>query len=92
MYLKGTWIECSTSHKLYTATFLILYYYHSGVRDSVIGIATGYELDDRGTGVRAPVRSRIFSPLSSPDVFWVPPDLLSNGYRGFFLGGKAAGA
>jgi hypothetical protein len=27
--------------------------------DSVVGIATGYGLDDRGVGVRVPVRSRI---------------------------------
>jgi hypothetical protein len=31
-------------------------------RDSVVGTATGYGLDDRGVGVRVPVRSRIFSP------------------------------
>jgi hypothetical protein len=33
-------------------------------RDSVVGIAAGYGLDDRGVGVRVPVRSRIFtSPI-----------------------------
>jgi hypothetical protein len=46
-------------------------------RDSVVGIATGYGLDDRGVGVRVLVGSRIFS---SPR----RPDLLSNGYRGLF--------
>jgi hypothetical protein len=30
-------------------------------RDSVVGIATGYGLDNRGVGVRVPVGSRIFS-------------------------------
>jgi hypothetical protein len=30
-------------------------------RDSVVGIATGYGLNDRGVGVRASVGSRIFS-------------------------------
>jgi hypothetical protein len=29
-------------------------------RDSAVGIATGYGLDDRGVGVRVPVGSRIF--------------------------------
>jgi hypothetical protein len=29
--------------------------------DSVVGIATGYELDDRGVGFRVPVGSSIFS-------------------------------
>jgi hypothetical protein len=30
-------------------------------RDSVVGIVTGYGLDDRGVGIRVPVRSIIFS-------------------------------
>jgi hypothetical protein len=34
--------------------------------DSVVGIATGYELDDRGVGVWVPVGSRIFSTSSRP--------------------------
>jgi hypothetical protein len=45
--------------------------------DSVVGIATDYGLDDRGTGVRDPVESMIFSspsrlgPTQSP-IQWVP--------------------
>jgi hypothetical protein len=35
-------------------------------RDGVVGIVTGYGLDDRGVGVRAPVGSRIFSTSSRP--------------------------
>jgi hypothetical protein len=31
-----------------------------GSRDSVVGVATGYGLDDQGVGVRVPVESRIF--------------------------------
>jgi hypothetical protein len=61
-------------------------------RDSAVGIATGYGLDDRGVGVRVPVGSRIFSSPSRPDWLWGPLNLLSNGYRGSFPGGKAAGA
>jgi hypothetical protein len=53
-------------------------------RDRVVGIATSYGLDDQGVGVRVPVGSRIFSSPNRPDRLWGPPNLLSNGYRGFF--------
>jgi hypothetical protein len=39
-------------------------------RDSVVGIANGYGLDDRGIGVRVPVGSRIFSSPRRPDRLW----------------------
>jgi hypothetical protein len=38
-----------------------------GSRDSAVGIATGYGLDDQGVGVRVPVGSRIFSSPRRPD-------------------------
>jgi hypothetical protein len=60
-------------------------------RDSAVGIATRYRLDDRGVGVQVPVRSRIFSSPRRPDQLWSPPSLLSNGTGGYFPGGKAAG-
>jgi hypothetical protein len=51
-------------------------------RDSVVGTATGYGLDDRGVGVRVPVRSRIFcSPRGGSH------NLLSMGTGGSFPGG-----
>jgi hypothetical protein len=53
-------------------------------RDSSVGIATSYELDDRGVGVRVPVGSRIFSSPRHTERLWGPPNLLFNGYRGFF--------
>jgi len=34
----------------------------------------------------------IFSSPRRPDRLWDPPSLLSNGYRGSYRGGKAAGA
>jgi hypothetical protein len=61
-------------------------------RDSSVGTATGYGLDDRGIGVGVPVGSRIFSSPRRPDRLWGPPSLLPNGYGGLFHGVKAAGA
>jgi hypothetical protein len=61
-------------------------------RDSAVGIATGYGLDNGGVGIQVPVGSRIFSSSSCPDRLWGPPNLLSNGYQVLFPGGKAAGS
>jgi hypothetical protein len=60
-------------------------------RDSSVGIATGYGLDDQGVAFRVPVGSRIFSSRRRPDRLWGPPSLLSNGYRVFFPGLKRPG-
>jgi hypothetical protein len=49
-------------------------------RDSSVGIATGYGMDDRGVGVRVPVGLRIFYSLRRPDRLWGSPKLLSNRY------------
>jgi hypothetical protein len=53
-------------------------------RDSAVGIATGYGLNDRGVGVRVPVGSRISSSPRLPDRIFGQSNLLSNGYRGLF--------
>jgi hypothetical protein len=58
----------------------------------VVGIVTGYGLDNRGFGVRVPVGSTIFSSPRRPERLWGPPSLLSNSYRVLFPRGKAAGA
>jgi hypothetical protein len=60
--------------------------------DSVVSIATGYGLDDRGVGVRVPVGSWTFSSPHHPDWLWGPPTSYPMGTRGFLPGGKAAGA
>jgi hypothetical protein len=60
-------------------------------RDSVVGIAIGYGLEERGVGVRVPVVSRIFSSPRRPDRLWGLPSLLSNGYRGLFARVKQQG-
>jgi hypothetical protein len=53
--------------------------------ERLVGIATGYGLDDRGVGFRVPVGSRIFSSPRYPDRLWGPPSLLSNGFLGLLL-------
>jgi hypothetical protein len=64
-----------------------------GSRDSIVGIAIRYGLEDRGIGVRVPVVSRIFSSprrperalgSTQPPIQWVPGALSP--------GGRAAGA
>jgi hypothetical protein len=61
-------------------------------RDSAVGIATGYGLEDRVVRVRIPVCLRIYTCLHHPDRLWGPPSLLYNGYLGLFRGSKTAGA
>jgi hypothetical protein len=63
-------------------------------QDSVVGIRTGYLLDDRGIGVQVPAVSKMYFFPRRPDRIWGPPSLLSNWYRGRggFLGCRAAGA
>jgi hypothetical protein len=89
--VKNEWSYTATPLYCFVAWWLIM---HMNVlplsQDSAVSIATGYGLDDRGVGVRVPVRSRIFSSPLRPDRLCGPPTLLSNGYR--FPGGKAAGA
>jgi hypothetical protein len=50
-------------------------------RDSAVGIATGYGMDDWEVGVRVPVGSSMFSSPRRPDRLWGPPNLLSDEYR-----------
>jgi hypothetical protein len=61
-------------------------------RDSVVGIATGYGLDDRRVGFRVPVGSRIFSSQCRLDRLWVHPISYSMGTGDSLNGSKAAGA
>jgi hypothetical protein len=61
-------------------------------RENIVGIATGYGLDDRGVGVRVPVWSIIISSPRRPDRFRGPPTSYPMGTGGSFPGGKSAGA
>jgi hypothetical protein len=72
---------CPGTDSCTTETYLLANSSFSGGRDSAVGIATGYGLDDRGVGVRVPVWSRIFSSPRRPDRLWGLPSLLSTGYR-----------
>jgi hypothetical protein len=58
---------------------------------SVVGIMTGYGLQDREVGVRVPVGSRIFSSPRRPDRLWGPPNLHLMGTGDSFPGGKRLG-
>jgi hypothetical protein len=61
--------------------------------DSSVGIALGYGLDDRGTRVRLPAGPGNFSlTTASRTALGVHPASYPTGTRGFFSGGKAAGA
>jgi hypothetical protein len=61
-----------------------------GNRDSVVGVETGYRLEDREVGVRVPLGSRIFSSPRRPDS-GVHPASYPTGTGGSFPGGKAVG-
>jgi hypothetical protein len=61
-------------------------------QDSVVGIATGYGLDDREVGVRVPIESRNFSSPIDQTGSGVPPTSYSMGTGRSLPGSKAAGA
>jgi hypothetical protein len=58
----------------------VIGFFNLPCRDSVVGIATGYELDDLEVGVRVLLGPRFFSSPRRPDRLCGPPNLLSNGY------------
>jgi hypothetical protein len=72
---------------------LIRYTYFTAVsRDTAVGIATGYWLDDRGIGFRVPVGSRIFTSPCRPNRLWGPPPTsYPMGTGGSFPGVKRPG-
>jgi hypothetical protein len=63
-------------------------YIHMRSPDSVLGISTGYGLDDLGVGVRVQVGTRILYSPRLPDQIRGPPSLLCNGLK---LQGREAG-
>jgi hypothetical protein len=65
---------------------MVIDYKHTLVY-SIVGITTGYGLDDRGVGVRVAVGPRIFSSPCCPDWLFGPPNFLSNGDGRLFFRG-----
>jgi hypothetical protein len=53
-------------------------------RDSAVGIAISYWLDDQGFVLRVPMGSRIFTSPCRSDRLWGLPNHLSNWYCGLF--------
>jgi hypothetical protein len=83
MHLNGKML--TDEQKAYILVALI----HSLKPGYLSGTVLGYGLDDWGL---SPSRGcEFFSSQPHPDRFWDSPNLLSNGYRRFFPGGKAAG-
>jgi hypothetical protein len=85
---RQTAMSCEPCERNCVAVRIWTSYLYFAIRDSSVGIESGYGLDDRGVGVRVPVGSRIFSSPRRPDRLWGPPNLLFNGY----LGGRVAEA
>jgi hypothetical protein len=78
-YVMRQNMKCVAANSIFLS-----YLTHFVSRKSVVGIATGYGLDDRGGGVRVPGGLGFFSFPSRPDRLWGSPSLLSNGYGGLF--------
>jgi hypothetical protein len=53
--------------------------HYTGCRDSSVGTATSYWLEDGVVGVPVPVESRIFTSPCRPDRLWSPSNLLYDG-------------
>jgi hypothetical protein len=63
-----------------------------GSQDSIVGIATGYGMDDRRVGVRVSVGSIIFSSPRRPNRLWVRTTFYPMGTEGSYPEVKASGA
>jgi hypothetical protein len=82
--------EIKFKHKIRTFNTGTSVYLRS--RSSVVGIAIGYELEDRGVEARVPVGSRTFPSYRLPDRLCGSPASYPMGTGGCFPGSKAVGA
>jgi hypothetical protein len=83
VYIQSGLILENSAFSPYIVAY-VSYDSHSRSRDSSVGIATGYGLDDRGIRFRVLLGPRIFTSPRRPDRLWGPPSLISNGYPGLF--------
>jgi hypothetical protein len=83
----------TTTIKLYLMTVTFTSYLkYTESRDSSVGIATGYDLDDRGVGVRVPVGQEFSLPHVVQTGSRAHPASSPMGTGGSFPRGKVAGA
>jgi hypothetical protein len=91
-YLYTVWQHSRSFHVINRVVFRSNYqvkFIHRS-RNSSVSIVSDYGLDDRTIEARPLAEAKDFScSRLIPDRLWGPPSLLSSGYRGFFLGGKA---
>jgi hypothetical protein len=73
------------------STYISNLYIHQSPRDSIVGIATGYGLGERGVRVRVPVGSRIFTSPIMQTGFGAHPTSYTMGTGGSFPGLKRPG-
>jgi hypothetical protein len=89
-------IVCSSYITRFSKCVILYFAYVIGLdksRDSSVGVALGYGLDDRGRRVRFPAGAGNFSLHHRvQNDSGVHPAYYSMGTSGFFPGGKAAGA
>jgi hypothetical protein len=84
LYLKHFSLWCAFN-RIQGKSFLLMKCRSWG---SSVDIATGYRLDDRGSGIWFLAGAGNFSSTPHPNMLWAPPRRpLSNGYRGPFSRG-----
>jgi hypothetical protein len=77
---------------MYIYIFAYTYIHKLKSRDSTVGIATGYGLDDKTIGVRVPVGQKCSFLLVIQTESGAQPASYRNGTGVFFPGVKATGA